>query len=63
MHISQRYYDVIIRLLESITIIYPFHNVMIALCVAGRLFRGLPRPCGNGAVALLFGRNYCTVVY
>ena len=33
MHIAQRYYNVIITLLESITIIYPFHNVMITLCV------------------------------
>ena len=33
MHISQRYYNVIITLLESITIICPFHNVMITLCV------------------------------
>ena len=49
MHISQRYYNVIITLLESITIIYPFHNVMITLCVCwvcGTLPRVSMKPPG-----------------
>ena len=41
MHISQRYYNVIITLLESITIIYPFHNVMITLCVCWDIGGGI----------------------
>ena len=60
MHISQRYYNVIITLLESITIIYPFHNVMITLCVCWDtvIKDTLRLLCGNDGQSATLGNYY-----